>query len=331
MKLLLVILCLYPCLVFSQNDLVFDTLHFGQGVREVELYRKYVSENKDKLVRKYIFNKKGQHILTYNGYDSPWQSKQIFEYNQNQLISHKTIRSSSFKNNVDWRKHKRIDSTLYECVDPEKVNWDASTGYDQYITVKYGSHEKVSTYYIYEQSSKKEFYLDEKITLSYQSNGKLEKQTYSQVENANIYKFQAFKSSSAELSDTIKLISNVQSEKLYRYCKDTCLIYYYVNGKQTGLERQIYDPIRRVKKYIVSSSLGDTLSVFTEKYNESKRLIVKKRLLHKGINGFAYYLDLTPGDEFHYYYDELGRLSQINCFDKGKLYYREKFKIIAKK
>lgn len=318
MKKILTILLFFPILVYSQEYPTFDIMDFGKNVRTAYLYRHYETETQSTIIEKYIFNNKGQHVITYNGFNSSSQLKKIYEYQGTKLITYKKLYHDSSDDSLSSNENAPV---IFE-----KINWNNSVTWED-IKIKYDSLGNVSNYEIYNHLSNDRTILDETISFIYNSDGKLEKKTWKEQENPDVLKFQFFESSSLEISDSIKNISGNYREKIFQYLGDTTKILYYLNAKLTGIEYQVYNHIDRIKSFVITNSSGDTLSISKEWYNENKQLIAKKRIYHSGYNGFGYSLDLEMGDEFYYKFDTMGNLNQIDCYDDGKFYYRDEYKI----
>ena len=332
MKKILIILLFIPTLVYSQEYPILDTLNFGKNVKEVLVYRKHASDKKENLIKKYVFNPQKQQRTIYTGYNSSYQYKDEYEYQNDKLISYKSYSKCSLVDNIDWLVVEKIDSTMYEKVNPEEIDWEKSANLNKYMTLEYYENGKVSSIKLYEQMSEGESYLDEEIKFIYNSKGQIESKTYSEKGHPNVIKFQAFKPSSLELNDSIKMLSGTMRKKRFYYFNDTTLIKYFVNGIHTGNEYQIFnaDEETKTKTYTVYNPLNDTLSLSVETFNENQLLISRKNILQKGYNGFGFSLDVAAGDEYFYEYDNLKRIKKVDCYDIGEFYYSDTY-IVNKK
>jgi hypothetical protein len=331
---------------FGQEYPRIDTLFYGTNVDHIRHYLHY-NDKEEMLVETNWFDDAGKHIFTYYGYDNESQSRTSFEYDKGYLTSVKRTDYRSPHNDsigqllheetmdylrkgldIDWDLINEKYDKLYEKVNPENVNWISNQDLHPSLLIKRNIYGQDSLIELYSELSDNEFYLDEIITFDYNEQNKLVKKKWTDVPHESVFKFQAFKPSSNEFEDSIKVLSGSYREKIFRHSGDTIKIEYFVNGSYTGYELQI--TVDGIKEEIVYNSNNDTLSYYTNEFDSNNLLIRRHRVKHTGYNGFGYSLDLRWGNIEKYKYDTNHRLVQIDGFEEDKHIYVERFEITEK-
>ncbi len=333
---------------FGQRYLRIDTVNYGNNVDHVKRYLKH-NNNEQMLLESYWFNDLGKLTIRYDGYEDEAQQKTFFEYDANGYLTtvKETYYISSHNDSigelydaemmeyarkeirVDWKKINKKYESLYERVDPEKVDWISSDSIHSSITIIYNQNGKDSLIYLYEKMYNKDIsYIDNIGSFSYNKENKLIKERWTDVPQKNVFKFQAFKPSSIEFEDSVKILSGSYTEKTYKYFGDTIKIDYCVNGSLTGYELQIQ--VDNIIKELVYNTDYDTLSYYINTYNSDNLLIIRHRVKHTGYSGFGYGLDYKWSNIEKYQYDSKHRLVQIDGFKDNEHNYTERFEIIEK-
>lgn len=345
------LIILTPILGLAQYPSI-DTLNYGHSVDHVVNYFHYDSEA-EKVISKSFFNKKGLLVLTYYGYDDIIQDRSILEYDKNgdlkltkgeRYISPKNDSVSEayskerwqlMEKNIDYKSEEwnRLNAkyeSLYEVVNPEQISWtpDSKLQPGKIIIRNIAGQDSVVEHY--NSFLNKESYLDERIFFYYNELGQLKRKIWIDVPQENVFEFQAFKPNSIEIEDSIKVLTNSYREKVFTYFQDSIKVDYSVNGEFTGHEIRRTKKSGLIKEEIVLSAENDTLSYFLEHYNSDNLRTMRKRVIHKGYNGFGYSLDLAWGDIKIYKYDSKDRLVRIDGYDGDTHIFTQRFEIIEK-
>nr|WP_319401665.1 hypothetical protein [uncultured Carboxylicivirga sp.] len=345
-----IILFFFPLIVFGQDYPRIDTVSYGKSISHVNHYFHYDDKN-EKLISSYWFNDFGKHYITYSGYEDDRQKVTIYEYNnRNEITNIKGDTFISPKNDSittlfykayeeSYKKGKRDNNTynelynkyssMYEVVNPENLEWDLNEKLPGLIIHK-NKLGLDSLIELYDDFNKEDRYLDEKVYFFYNSNNKLARKKWVDIKNPNVFEFQAFKPSSTELDDSLRMITGTTREKKYKYYNDSTEIKYYVNGVYTGYEIKKYSNNGLKLEELVFNAKKDTLSYFIKCYNSRKLLQSETRVKHNGYNGFGYAMDLVWGDTKRYAYDPSGRLIRIDGYEGNKHISVDRFEIIEK-
>ncbi len=343
MRNILFILLLFPLNLFSQEYPRIDTLSFGKNVKEALLYQHYCQKADTILIAKYISDDTGNHIYTYQGYTSPMSERTTFKYENGQLtniIKHRY--SSSYNDSIEdemWNRYFKILSkgenaetekkadSLYQAyklkyilIDPEKVSWESEGVFKNEIKIEYDSKNNPKVYHIYTSTMNGAIRLDMIFEIVYNDNGDIESKEWTDIEHPNTIKLNAFKPNTLELNDSIKVLSGNIRTKKYTYKTNLVLIDYFLNKKKTGMEKQIYNPVKKKNDIIVMNLIGDTLSYRTESFDLNGKINKKESIIETGYDGFGYGSDSVEAERKDYHYDSYGRINQIVDYLNKKEY-----------
>ncbi len=343
------ILVFFPVILLGQDYPRIDTVAYGKGISHVNHYFHY-NDKDEKLISSFWFNDLGKHYITYSGYEDDRQQVTLFEYkNLNDISRIKGDSYTSPKNDSitkmfykayeeSYKNGKRDNNTynelykkyasMYEVVNPEKLEWDLNDKLPGVIIHKnkLGLDSLIELY----DDFNEERYLDEKVYFFYDSNNKLARKKWVDIKHPNVFEFQAFKPSTSELDDSLRVITGTIREKRYKYYNDSTEIKYYVNGIYTGYEIDKYSNNGLKLEELVFNAKNDTLSYFIKCYSSQKLLQSETRVKHNGYNGFGYSLDLVWGDTKKYKYDSNGRLIRIDGYERDEHISIDRFEIIEK-
>ncbi len=322
-----------------------DTVNYGSNVSHVYCYSNYSDEKPEIRARSFWFDEEGRHDYTLSGYAYEEQTKTSYEYDGNGALirvieqSYQSPKNDSLTiayweevntdKNRNWDAlHAKYDS-LYEVVNPEMVNWQLVEKIPKLIFSRdnFGRDSLVEVYRTFHTG---EPYLAEKVYFIFNDKNQLIAKKWINIKHPNIIEFNAFKPNTAIFDDSIKLISGSTQAKTYELREDYLRINYYVNGKFTGYEYQYFKVDNLITDELVFNTSGDTLSHFTNDYNENNLLKIRNEKFHSGYNGFDYSLDLAWGNITKYTYDSLKRIIQIDVLQDQQHVSKTRFEIFER-
>ncbi|MEP2025911.1 MAG: hypothetical protein ABJH98_05280 [Reichenbachiella sp.] len=272
---------------FAQHNIVPDTLTRIYGVKYVLL-----TNEKETPFYKYSFDAEGRNYKN-EGLDSLGRvrGRVLFSYT-----------------------NERLDTlTRYSTYGFDPYAWD-STSLTYKITYQV-QDDKVSRLSWLDDGD----FLSMQIDYSYDQQNRIIREEVREFEQPGVISFSAFEPNSANFKDSITEMGNSVREKLYKYEQENCSISYYINGRLTGMETQIFDRNNNIIKRTISNVNGEPLLTEKFKYDSQNREI-ERTITQTGYDGYGYSYDFVCYDRYTTQYFEDGRIkSTINyCGDEYK-------------